>query len=112
MPEGDRADRLSSRRKGRSSEQEQPGQPEQPEQQEESQSIKDQYKGKYMYLPEALGTEFDLVADEMNTQRQRRNGKEVEKIRHFEPLVVTLGLEAIENMDDDELEDRLAEFDP
>ena len=65
-----------------------------------------------MYLPEDLRQEFDLVASEVDTQRQRRNGKQVEKIRHFEPLVVALGLEAIENMDDDELEERLAEFDP
>lgn len=119
---GDRADRLSQRRKGRSEEpaesEEQSGQPaepeqsEQPEQQEKPQSAKDLYQGTYMYLPEDLRQEFDLVASEVDTQRQRRNGKKVEKIRHFEPLVVALGLEAIENMDDGELEKRLAEFDP
>ena len=112
----DRADRLSQRRKGRSEEQqsgkEKPEQPEQPEQQEKPQSAKDLYQGTYMYLPEDLRQEFDLVASEVDTQRQRRNGKQVEKIRHFEPLVVELGLEAIENMDDDELEECLAEFDP
>jgi hypothetical protein len=112
MSDSDRADRLSSRRKNRSSEQEKPGQPEQPAEQEESQSIKDQYKGKYMYLPEALGNEFDLVADELDTRRRRHNGKQVEKIRHFEPLVVALGLEQIDELDQEELEDRLAEFDP
>ena len=124
----DRADRLSQRRKGRSSDQpaeteegekpeqlaepEEPEEPEQQEQQKESQSIKDQYQGTYIYLPEDLRQEFDLVADEMDTARRRRTGKHVEKIRHFEPLVVALGIEAIENMDDDELEERLAEFDP
>ena len=116
---GDRADRLSSRRKSRSSDQsaeskqkEKPEQPAEQEQQEEPQSAKDLYQGTYIYLPEDLRQEFDLVASEMDTQRQRRNGKQVEKIRHFEPLVVALGLEAIENMDDSELEERLAEFDP
>ena len=116
---GDRADRLSQRRKDRSEEQqsgeekpEQPAEPEQQEQQEKPQSAKDLYQGTYMYLPEDLRQEFDLVASEVDTQRQRRNGKKVEKIRHFEPLVVALGLEAIENLDDDELEERLAEFDP
>ncbi|EMA56791.1 hypothetical protein [Halococcus thailandensis] len=108
---GDRADRLSSRRKDRQRE-EKPEQPAEQEQQEDPQSAKDLYQGTYMYLPEDLRQEFDLVASEMDTQRQRRNGKQVEKIRHFEPLVVSLGLEAIENMDDDELEERLAEFDP
>jgi hypothetical protein len=119
---GDRADRLSSRRKGRSSDQpaeteegekpEQPAEQEQQEQQEKPQSAKDLYQGTYMYLPEDLRQEFDLVASEVDTQRQRRNGKQVEKIRHFEPLVVALGLEAIDELDDDELEERLAEFDP
>lgn len=75
-------------------------------------SVKDEYQGIRMFLPEDLRQEFDLVASEVDTQRRRRNGKQVEKIRHFEPLVVALGLEAIENMDDDELEERLAEFDP
>lgn len=107
----DRAERLSQRRKDRSGE-EKPEQPAEPEQQEESQSIKDQYQGTYIYLPEDLRQEFDLVAQELDTQRQRQNGKQVEKIRHFEPLVVALGLDAIENMDDDELEECLAEFDP
>ena len=65
----DRADRLSSCRKGRSSDQpaeteegEKPEQPEEPEQQEESQSAKELYQGAYMYLPENLRQEFDLVA--------------------------------------------------
>lgn len=122
----DRADRLSQRRKGRSeepaeseekekpeqpAEQEEQEEPEEPEQQMESQSIKDQYQGTYIYLPEDLRQEFDLIADEMDTARRRRTGKHVEKIRHFEPLVVALGIEAIENMDDDELEERLAEYD-
>jgi hypothetical protein len=116
MSEGDRADRLSQRRKDRSqdqqAEEEKPEQPAKPEQQEDSQSIKDQYQGTYIYLPEDLREEFDLVADEMDTARRRRTGKHVEKIRHFEPLVVALGMEKIEELDDDELEDRLAEFDP
>ena len=114
----DRADRLSQRRKNRSSdqqaeqgEQEKPEQPAEPEQ-HEKQSIKEQYQGTYIYLPEDLRQEFDLIADETDTARRRRTGKRVEKIRHFEPLVVALGLEQIENLDDDELEERLAEFDP
>ena len=48
----------------------------------------------------------------MDTQRRRRNGEQVERIHHFEPLVAALGLEQIEDLDDGELEDRLAEFDP
>lgn len=113
---GDRADRLSSRRKDRSSnesaDEEKPEQLEKPEKQDKPESAKDSYQGTYIYLPEDLRQEFDLVADEMHIQRQRRNGKAVEKIRHFEPLIVALGLEAVESLDEDEIENRLSEFDP
>ena len=47
----------------------------------------------------------------MDTARRRRAGKHVEKIRHFESFVVALGLEKIEKLDEDEIEDRLAKFD-
>lgn len=74
-------------------------------------SAKEQYKGTYMYLPEELKREFNLVASEVDTQRQRRNGKEVEKIRHFEPLIVSLGLEQIHSMSEEKLEKRLSKYD-
>ena len=140
----DRADRLSSRRKSRTTNQ--PGEPDElaepgqrenpekidkPEKQEDPEetdeldnpgepekleksdepSAKEQYKGTYMYLPEDLKREFNLVASEVDTQRQRRNGKEVEKIRHFEPLIVSLGLEQIDSMSEEKLEKRLSEYD-
>lgn len=134
---GDRADRLNRRRQDSTAEDsdDQPSNPssEEPESATEPQSetasepepetdseqnsdpavsIKDQYDGIYMFLPDDLLSEFNIVAGEVDSARRRYSGKQVEKIRHFEPLVVTLGLEAIENMDDDVLEKRLAEFDP
>lgn len=138
---GDRADRLNRRRQDNTAEQseDQPSDPptEEPEPATESQpepdadpdpepqskqsseqstdpagSIKDQYDGIYMFLPEDLLKEFNIVAGEVDSARRRHSGNPVEKIRHFEPLVVALGLEAIDDLDDDELEKRLAEFDP
>lgn len=134
---GDRADRLNRRRQDNTAEKSDgqssnpsPEEPEsttgsqsetasEPEPEKDSEqnsppagSIKDQYDGIYMFLPDGLLNEFNIVAGEVDSARRRYSGKQVEKIRHFEPLVVALGLEAIENMDDDELEKRLAEFDP
>lgn len=128
----DRADRLSSRRKNRATnqpdepedieeqaqqenlenidQQENSDKPDKPEKLDEP-SAKEQYKGTYMYLPEDLKREFNLVASEVDTQRQRRNGKEVEKIRHFEPLIVSLGLEQVDSMSEENLEKRLSEYD-
>ena len=78
-----------------------------------SQKSRNRRASGYLHLP-AFGPpqEFDLIADELDTQRRRRNGKQVEKIRHFEPLAVALGLEQIEDLDDGELEDCLAESAP
>jgi hypothetical protein len=56
-----------------------------------------------IYLASDLRQEFDLIADEMDTQRRRRNGERVERIHHFEPLIAALGLEQIEDLDDGEL---------
>jgi hypothetical protein len=119
---GDRADRLNQRRRDTArseaqSDQQTPTSSGESESESDQQSgpagsIKDQYKGIYMFLPEDLHQEFNIVASELDTQRQRRNGKEVEKIRHVEPLVVALGLEQIDALDEDELEEHLAEFDP
>ena len=75
-------------------------------------SIKDERQGMYMFLPENLLQEFNITASEWNVKRQRQNGKRVEKIRHFEPLIVSLGLEAIEDMDGDEMEELASQFDP
>jgi hypothetical protein len=75
-------------------------------------SIKDERQGIRMFLPEGLHQEFNIVATELDVWRRRRNGQRVEKIRHFEPLMISLGLEAIEDMDDNELEKRTSQFDP
>lgn len=134
---GDRADRLNRRRQDNTAEKSDgqssnpsPEEPEsttgsqsetasEPEPEKDSEqntdpagSIKDQYDGIYMFLPDDLLQEFNIVAGEANSARRRYSGKQVEKIRHFEPLIVALGLEAFESMDDDELEKRYAEFDP
>lgn len=74
-------------------------------------SAKEDYQGMQFFLPPDLRQEFDIVATELDTQRRRRNGNRVEKIRHFDPLIITLGLEAVADADPDELEERLVELD-
>ena len=131
---GDRADRLNRRRQDLSqpqsddagSENPEPesGSQSQPEASAESQSdsesdqqpesagsIKDQYNGIYMFLPDDLLEEFNIAADEADLARRRQSGKRIEKIRHFEPMVVQRGLEQIAEADDDELEKWASQFD-
>ena len=119
---GDRADRLNQRRQDSAAEksasqQAEPSEESQPEsestqQAEPAGSIKDQYNGIYMFLPEDLLEEFNIAADEADLARRRQSGKRVEKIRHFEPMVVQRGLEKIAEADDDELEEWASQFDP
>lgn len=123
-----RADRLSRHRKdrtqprdseqrGQPEQQEQPGKQEQPEQPDkpgqpgQPQNVKEQYQGTYIYVPPALREQMDLVADTLDLNRRQRNGTRVEKIRHFYPLLISLGLERIEEANSEELEQRLTEFD-
>jgi negative regulator of genetic competence, sporulation and motility len=96
---------------GKQGQSEQPDGPDKPEQTEQ-QSVKDQYQGTYIYIPPDLREQMDLIADTLDLNRRQRNGNRVEKIRHFYPLVVSLGLERINNTDDEALEQRIAEFDP
>jgi hypothetical protein len=74
-------------------------------------NIKDQYEGIYMFLPEGLLREFNIIADEADLARRRQSGERIEKIRHFEPMVVQRGLEKIAEADDDELEEWASQFD-
>ena len=117
MADTDRADRLNRRREDSAAEKperqspESQSEPDSGQQSESAGSIKDQYEGIYMFLPEDLHEEFNIVASEVDSARRRQSGNRVEKIRHFEPMVVQKGLEKIAEADDDELEKWASQFD-
>ncbi|GAA0241299.1 hypothetical protein ACFFQF_29730 [Haladaptatus pallidirubidus] len=70
-------------------------------------SVKDTQVGTYMYLPENQRSELDFRYKELNLEYERSFGDELEKNRHFYPLVVQAGLDALDGMDGEEIRDLL-----
>ncbi|SIR72448.1 hypothetical protein SAMN05421858_3436 [Haladaptatus litoreus] len=73
-------------------------------------SVKDTQVGTYMYLPENQRSELDFRYKELNLAYERSFGDELEKNRHFYPLVVQAGLDALDGMDGEEIRDLLFEI--
>ncbi|MFC6823484.1 HNH endonuclease [Halopelagius fulvigenes] len=63
-----------------------------------------------MYLPTKLVNLMGVTFDEVN-RPYKLEGTPLQKNRHYRPLVLRLGLEALEEMDDDEIRDRLEDDD-
>lgn len=61
-------------------------------------------------LPDDLRDELELLLDETNLELKRDGEDGLEKFMHFYPLLVSAGLERIEDMDVDERRLRAKEF--
>ncbi|WP_435159702.1 hypothetical protein [Haladaptatus sp. DFWS20] len=76
----------------------------------EPESVKDTRVGTYMYLPESQRTELDFRYKELNLAYERAFGDELEKNRHFYPLVVEAGLNALDGVDGEEVRELLLQL--
>ena len=72
-----------------------------------STNVKDDRVGTYMYLPEDQRTELDFTYKEVSLQYERAFGEELEKNRHFYPLLIQAGLEHLSDLDDNDIQHRL-----
>jgi len=116
----DGRDRRSSRRRTRTSQTDQTAQTEQTDQMEETSGgvdpsevpLKDRNHDTY-YLLEDLADELDFRLDEVNLDLQREYGADakLEKNRHWRPLVLALGLDALEDMDAEDVREFLDDHD-
>ncbi|WP_423746429.1 hypothetical protein V5735_18470 (plasmid) [Haladaptatus sp. SPP-AMP-3] len=75
-----------------------------------SESVKETRVGTYMYLPEEQRSELNFRYKELNLAYERAVGEELEKNRHFYPLVVQAGLEALDGIDGEAIRERLDRF--
>lgn len=66
-------------------------------------SIKKDWTGNTVYLPDTLDAAFDDEYDRLRYLLDRK----ITKDRHYKPLVVSLGLEQLASMDDEEIEDAI-----
>ncbi|WP_458210670.1 hypothetical protein [Haladaptatus sp. NG-SE-30] len=78
------------------------------DEQSKAESVKDARVGTYMYLPEDQRSKLNFRYKELNLTYERSFGEELEKNRHFYPLVVQAGLEALDGLDGEELRERLS----
>ncbi|WP_327054187.1 hypothetical protein [Halomicrococcus gelatinilyticus] len=75
-------------------------------------SVKDDRVGTYMYLPEDQRAELDFAYKELSLAYEREFGDDLEKNRHFYPLLVQAGLEHLDDLDGDAIRERLESFEP
>lgn len=117
----DRSERLRRNRnrakeKAQSSESSEQSQPAQPGEQDEPSetdepgqtSVKDEYTGVYMYLPEDQKADLGPTYKIISAEYERAFGEELEKNRHFYPLVIQYGLGGLDGLDASEIKERLA----
>lgn len=118
----DRAERLrSTRKRSKPSEQDEPserGEPSEPSDQSDTsepsgaseageRSVKDEQVGRYMYLPEGQNERVDDVFRRLQFHYAEEYGRELEKNRHYFPLVVRYGLDELDGWDASDVRDAL-----
>lgn len=70
-------------------------------------SVKDERSGTYMYLPEDQKQELGLTFKVLSAEYEREFGDDLEKNRHFYPLIIQHGLEGLDSLDAQEVRDCL-----
>lgn len=118
MSDEDRAKRLQSRRKqarSKASETDEPSELDETSDTSEtdesdSESVKDEREGTYMYLPEDQKQEINLAFKRANLAYEEETGEELEKNRHFYPLLVQEGLDGLDGLDGRDIKERLEEL--
>jgi hypothetical protein len=72
-------------------------------------SVKDENVGVYMYLPEEQKNEVSYQFDRLKAEYKRETGEELEKNRHFYPLLITHGLDSLEDWDGSDVKERIGD---
>lgn len=63
-----------------------------------------------MHLPDDLRDDLELAFDETNLELKKDGEEKLQKLLHYYPLVVSAGIDAIEGMDVDEINDQAKSF--
>lgn len=74
-------------------------------------SVKDEQVGTYLYLPELQRDEIKYQYKILSAEYEREFGEELEKNRHFYPLVVQYGLESLDGLDAQDVQELLSDLD-
>ncbi|ELZ68551.1 hypothetical protein C457_11121 [Haloferax prahovense DSM 18310] len=71
-------------------------------------NIKDEWNGRTIYIPDSILDDMEDTYLESQLKLRKADRDEFKKNRHFYPLLVQFGLEALSNADTDEIQARLS----
>jgi len=71
-------------------------------------NIKDEWNGRTIYIPDGILSEMEDTYLESQLKLRKAGQNEFKKNRHFYPLIVQFGLEALSEADADEIQTRLS----
>ena len=115
MSDDDRAERLRNKRRNvkdqhadETDEQSEQSEPDEVDETDESdkQSVKDERTGTYMYLPESQKKDVERLYNILKAEYEYEYS-DFEKNRHFYPLLIKHGLDGLEGLDAQEIQNRL-----
>jgi len=73
-------------------------------------NIKDEWNGRTIYIPDGVLDEMEDIYLESQLKLRKAGQDEFKKNRHFYPLLVQFGVEALSEADAEEIQDRLSEL--
>lgn len=73
-------------------------------------NIKDDWNGRTIYIPDDILNELEDTYLESQLKLRKAGQDEFKKNRHFYPLIVQFGVEALTNAGADEIQSRLSEI--
>ena len=73
-------------------------------------SIKDEWNGRTIYIPDDILNEMEDIYLESQLTLRKAGQDEFKKNRHFYPLLVQFGVEALSEADAEEIQGRLSEL--
>lgn len=73
-------------------------------------SVKDEQVGTYLYLPEGQRDEMKYQYKMLSAEYERKFGDELEKNRHYYPLLIEYGLDSLSDWDVQEVRNRLSKL--
>jgi len=73
-------------------------------------NIKDEWNGRTIYIPDDVLDEMEDTYLESQLKLRKADQNEFKKNRHFYPLLVQFGVEALSDADAEEIQVRLSEF--
>jgi hypothetical protein len=73
-------------------------------------NIKDEWNGRTIYIPDSILDDMEDTYLESQLKLRKAGRDEFKKNRHFSPLLVQLGLEALSDTEADEIQARLSDI--